>query len=271
LKDIPTVIKLAFDNLRKKRGPVFSKGGDRDSLTLRREDEELIKSVVSENPNTIVAVMGGSTIIMEEWRHLVPAIVMVWYPGMEGGHAFADILFGKISPGGKLPFVIPTDSRHLPFFDKDATQIKYDLWHGYRILLRDGHEPAFPFGFGLSYTTFGYRNLVIEQDQLAREDVLKAELDISNTGQYAGEEVMQLYVSVRGSKLERAPRELKAFSKIMLQAGETGRIRFEVPVAQLAYYDEQQEQFVVESAEYEVFVGAHSLDANGLKVRFTVQ
>ncbi len=271
IKDIPAVLKLVFQNMKKGKSQAFSQGGDRDSLTLRSQDEALVKAVASANPNTIVTVMGGSSIIMEYWREHVPAILMSWYPGMEGGHALADILLGKVNPSGKLPFVIPKDAKHLPFFDKNATQIEYDLWHGYRKLERDGNAPAFPFGFGLSYTTFSYANLSLEQDRLSPSDTLRISLDVSNTGNYNGEEIVQLYISAIGSAVERAPKELKAFSKIALPSGETRIVTFDVPIMQIAYYDEKQADFIVEPLEYEVCVGTHSLDRDALRARFVVR
>ncbi len=269
-KDIPSLIKLGYRNFTSRKKMAFSSGGDRDSLTLRPEDEALIKTVASVNRNTIAAIMGGSAIIMEEWRECVPAILMVWYPGMEGGRALADILLGKANPSGKLPFVIPTDAEHLPSFDKNATKIEYDLWHGYRKLERDGNAPAFPFGFGLSYTNFSYSNLTVDNPHPGPSDTLKINVDVSNTGNYEGQEVAQLYVSAIESAVDRAPKELKAFDKIDLQPGETRRITFSLPVAQLAYYDESNLEFVVEPIEYEVIVGAHSLDPKRLKMRFVV-
>ncbi|HMN62199.1 MAG TPA: glycoside hydrolase family 3 C-terminal domain-containing protein, partial [Anaerolinea sp.] len=127
-------------------------GGDRHVLTLHPEDEELIRAVAAVNPRVVVAMMGGSAIITENWRGLVPSILMLWYPGMEGGHAFADILLGKVNPSGKLPCVFAKRPEDYPYYDMNARAITYDLWHGYRKLERDGVAPAFPFGFGLSYT-----------------------------------------------------------------------------------------------------------------------
>ncbi|MBN1994389.1 MAG: glycoside hydrolase family 3 C-terminal domain-containing protein [Anaerolineae bacterium] len=249
----------------------FLTGGDRDRLTLLPEDEALIQAIAAVNPQTIVAVMGGSGVIMEAWRERVPAILMLWYPGMEGGHALADILLGRINPSGKLPFVIPKRAEDLPFFDKNATQIEYDLWHGYRKLEREGHPPAFPFGFGLNYAGYHYANLTLAQTQLGPSDTLPVSLEVSNTGAYAGEEVVQLYVSALGSAVERAPKELKAFTRIALQPGETRTVQLRLPISRLAYYDESRADFVVEPLEYEVFVGSHSLDPHALKARFVVR
>jgi beta-glucosidase len=246
-------------------------GGDRDLLTLSPDDEALIQAIAAVNSQTIVAMMGGSAVITEAWRERVPAILMLWYPGMEGGHALADILLGRVNPSGKLPFVIPQRAEDLPFFDKNATQIEYDLWHGYRKLEREDHTPAFPFGFGLSYTSYSYANLTLAQTELGPSDTLPVSLTVTNTGAYAGEEIVQLYVSAIDSAVERAPKELKAFTRIALQPGETRTVQFRVPISRLAYYDESQADFVVEPLEYEVFVGAHSLDAHALKARFVVR
>ncbi len=249
----------------------FLSGGDRDRLTLHPADEALVLAVAAANPRTIVAVMGGSVVMMEAWRGRVSAILMLWYPGMEGGHALADILLGRVNPSGKLTQVIPQHAEHLPFFDRNATRITYDLWHGYRKLERDGHPPAFPFGFGLSYTGYHYANLALAQNQLSPSGTLHVTVEITNTGPAAGEEVVQIYVSALGSAVERARKELKAFARVALQPGETRQVQFSLPASRLAYYNEELANFVVEAVEYEVFVGAHSLDPQALKARFTVK
>ena len=249
----------------------FLTGGDRDRLTLHPDDEKLIETIAAVNQKTIVAVMSGSGVLMEAWRERVAAILMLWYPGMEGGHALADVLLGRVNPSGKLPFVIPQRSEDLPFFDKNATEIEYDLWHGYRKLERDGNTPAFPFGFGLSYTRYRYANLKLARNQLGPSETLKVSMNVSNIGEHAGEEVVQLYVTPIGSTVERAPKELKAFTRIALQPGETKTVQLCVPIRRLAYYDEAQANFVVEPLEYKIFVGAHSLDQHALKARFEVR
>lgn len=248
----------------------FSPGGDRDSLALRPEDEALIAAVAAANPRTIVAIMSGSAVIMEGWRAKVPAILMLWYPGMEGGHALADILLGKANPGGKLPFVMAKSADDLPFFDKNATKITYDLWHGYRKLERDGIEPAYPFGFGLSYTTFRLSDLRLERETIGSADTLRATVTVTNTGERAGDEVVQLYVGALASSVERAPKELKAFARVSLAPGESRVVALRVPAANLAYYDAQV-GWVVEPGPYEATVGAHSLDPNALRAGFQIR
>jgi beta-glucosidase len=269
-EEIPIVQGFMQDRAGRADNTILT-GGDRSLLTLLPGDEALIQAIAAVNLKIIVAVMGGSAVIMEAWREHVPTILMLWYPGMEGGHALADILLGRVNPSGKLPFVIPQQAEDLPFFDKDATQIEYDLWHGYRKLERESHTPAYPFGFGLSYTSYVYANLILTQTELVPSDTLSVSLEVTNTGDHAGEEVVQLYVSAIDSAVERAPKELKDFTRVALQPGETKTVQFTVPISRLAYYDESQEDFVVEPIEYEIFVGTHSLDPHALKACFVVR
>jgi beta-glucosidase len=244
-------------------------GGDRTSLTLHAEDEALIQAVAEGNPRTVVAIMSGGAVITEAWRGKVAAILMLGYPGQEGGHAFADVLLGHVNPSGKLPFVLPRSADDLPYFDKDATEITYDLWHGYRKLERDGIEPAFPFGFGLSYTTFELSNLRLASDTIGSDGAVAVRVDITNTGDVTGEEVVQLYVGARSSSVERAPKELKAFSKIQLAPGQSRSLHLAVPAADLAYYDETT-GWIVEPGDYEVIVGRHSLDEDAQRADFRI-
>ncbi len=174
------------------------------------------------------------------------------------------MLLGRINPSGKLPLTFPRRTEDLPHFDKNATAITYDLGHGYRKLERDGAAPAFPFGFGLSYTTFAYGNLQLAQDYLGADDTLVATVDVTNTGTVAGEEVVQLYVAAQGSAVERAPKELKAFARVALAPGETRTVRLEVPVADLAYYDASR-GWMVEPIAYEVIVSRHARDEHALR------
>lgn len=245
----------------------FPPGGDRKELTLRPEDEALILAVAAANPRTVVAMMGGSAIITENWRGKVPAILMLWYPGMEGGRAFADILAGKVNPSGKLPCVFAAKPEDLPYYDMNAKAITYDLWHGYRKLERDGATPAFPFGFGLSYTTFEFANLRLSANALGADETLTATLEVTNTGAVAGDTVVQAYVAVPGSRVERAPKELKAFQRVGLQAGETKTVQLPLPIKELAYYDESA-GWMVEASSYTLIVGQHSLDERALRAEF---
>jgi beta-glucosidase len=265
-EEAPIAKKILPGHGQKEGG--FSPGGDRERLMLHPRDEQLIRSVAAANPRTIVVLMVGSAVITEAWRELVLGIVVLWYPGMEGGHALADMLLGRVNPGGRLPCTFPKRAEDLPFFDRNATAITYDLWHGYRKLARDGATAAFPFGFGLGYTTWRHGNLRLAQSRLTAADTLEATVDVTNAGGAAGDEVVQLYVSALGSKVERAVRELKAFARVSLAPGETRAVTLRVPVADLAYFDAPRD-WVVEPLEYEVVIARHAEDA-GLRARFRV-
>ncbi len=190
----------------------FAPGGDRRHLALSSDDEALILSTVATNPNTIVVVMSGSATVMEGWRHDVPAIVMLWYPGMEGGHALADVLLGNVVPSGHLPFSIPNDEAHLPHWDPDAETEVYDLWHGHWKLTRDGHQAAYPFGFGLSYTTFTLGLLAVEADGAS------AQITVTNTGDVDADAVVQFYAGVPESRHERPAERLVGFTRVHVPA-----------------------------------------------------
>ena len=244
-------------------------GGDRRLLTLHPDDEALIQAVAASNPRTVVAMMGGSAIITENWRGQIPAILMLWYPGMEGGHAFADILLGKVNPSGKLPCVFAARSEDLPYYDMNATAMTYDLWHGYRKLERDRVVPAFPFGFGLSYTTFEFDHLRVSDVSLDGGDTLTATLEVTNSGPVTGNTVVQFYIAVPTSQIERASKELKAFRRVGLEPGETKTVQVDIPVKELAYYDEQS-GWTVERTSYTLIVGQHSLDDGALRAEFKI-
>ncbi|HUW12063.1 MAG TPA: glycoside hydrolase family 3 C-terminal domain-containing protein [Anaerolineae bacterium] len=239
-------------------GDWWPNGNDRDSLSLHDADVRLIKSVAEVNERCIVLLVGGSAIIMEEWRQSVPAILMTFYSGQEGGRAIAHILFGEANPGGKLPFTIPESPRDLPFFDPDADEIEYGFYHGYALMDKYGIEPAFPFGFGLSYTTFIHDNLSLSETTMGPDGELTVSLDVTNTGEVAGAEVVQLYVGYEGSQVERHVKDLKGFRRVFLQPGETGRVHIPLQAEQLAYYDSERSTWTVEPITYKVLVGSSS-------------
>jgi beta-glucosidase len=194
-------------------------GGDRTSLRLHPGDEALIREVARANARTVAVVLAGSAVVMEPWRRDVPAILLLWYPGMEGGHALADVLFGRAEPGGRLPFAVPADEAHLAPFDRDVTVAHYDRWHGQRLLDRTGVAAAFPLGFGLSYTSFRLTDLAVE----VAGGAVAATVTVHNTGTRAGGHVVQVYGSrPAGTGLERV---LLGFARVELGAGEGRRVR----------------------------------------------
>ncbi|WP_344095315.1 glycoside hydrolase family 3 protein [Microbacterium deminutum] len=194
-------------------------GGDRESLRLRPVDVEIVKATAAVNPRTIVVVVTAGAVVMEEWRHEVPALVVGWYSGAEGGHALADVLLGSTDASGRLPYSIPTSEDHLPFFDRDATSIVYDRWFGQRLLDRDGHAAAFPLGFGLSYTSFRMDSVTVSAIEGESFD---ATVRVTNTGRRAGRHVVQLYGTVDAEDFPA--RVLLGFSPAELEAGETVEI-----------------------------------------------
>jgi beta-glucosidase len=191
----------------------FVRGGDRSSLELRASDVELIRTVAAANPRTIVVMVGGSAIMTETWRERVPALLIAWYGGMEGGRALASVLTGRTEPGGRLPFVVPTDVAHLPTFDSAAKSVVYDDSWGQRMLDADGHTAAFPFGFGLGYTTMEHRLIGHRFDDTGGS----AEVLVTNTGHRAGSTVVQIYAA--DVSLERPVAQLLGFQKVTLGPG----------------------------------------------------
>ncbi len=246
-------------------------GGDREELGLRGHDQELINAVAGENPRCIVVLEGGSAITMESWKDGVPAILMAWYPGMEGGAAIAEIIFGDVNPCAKLPVSIPRSEDQLVEFDTRSKEVQYGFLHGYRHLEKNGLEPALPFGFGLSYTEYGYANLRLEDKDVGRGGKVKASVDVFNKGQRAGEEVVQLYVGCKDSKVMRAPKVLKGFARVSLGPGQTGTVTIELPVSELAYYNRDAGEWQVEETEYIVYAGPSSRDQELLSEGFEVK
>lgn len=224
--------------------------GDRTNLRLDPRDEALVRRVAAANPRTVVVLMAGGAVITESWRHQVPGIVLLWYPGMQGGEALADILLGRETPSGRMPFAIPTEHGHLPPFDPYARSITYDMWHGYRLLDRDGHPAAFPFGHGLSYTSFVHGDLALAQ----LDDSLTIEVDVTNTGHVPGVEVVQVYLEPPGVAVERPRRQLVGFACVELDPGEQATARVSVPWRAMAYFDEAEDAFVLEAGEHRLVV-----------------
>ena len=234
--------------------------GDRPDLGLSEERVALIQDAAAANDRAIVVLEGGSAITMGDWLPEIEALLMAWYPGQMGGHAIAELLFGDTNPSGKLPITFPTGLDQLPPFDNESLAVTYDYFHGYRYLDRNDFNPEFPFGFGLSYTTFSLDNLRADQTQASNGDVVLFSVDITNTGTVRGAEVVQLYVTYPGSAVERTERELRGFAKVALDPGETRTAEISVPVNDLAYYDVMDSAWALEGLEHEVHVGTSSRD-----------
>jgi len=233
----------------------FSTGGDRSSLRLHEADEQLIAAVAASHRRTVVVVISGSAVVMEAWRHDVPAIVQLWYSGMEGGLALADVLLGHVDATGRLPCTIPTDADHLPPFDRDADAVTYDRWHGYWRLARDRREAAYPFGFGLSYTTWELGPTTADDDG----EAIVVRVTIQNTGERDGSDVVQLYIG-RPADTTRPARRLAAFARVDAPAGGEAHVELRVPWTQLAVRDSATRSWSVEPGTYLLTIGRHAED-----------
>lgn len=245
-------------------------GGDRESLSLIAQDEELIQAVAGENKNTVVVYVGGSAIDMSSWENKVPAILFAWYNGMEGGNALARILYGDVNPSGKLPFSIARNAADYPFFNPYTMKIEYGYYHGYTLFEKKEIEIAYPFGHGLSYTKFEYDGLEVEEVN-AENETVKVRVEVSNTGKFAGEEVVQLYVGFSNSEIDRPVKLLKGFDKIDLKQGEVKTVEFEIDFEELAWYDVESDSWQIEKMNYEVFVGPSSDSAQLLADSFSIE
>ncbi len=234
--------------------------GDREQLALAPEQEQLIRDVAALNRRTIVVLEGGSAITVESWIDDVAALLMAWYPGQEGGHALADVLFGDVNPSGKLPLTVPRAADDLPPFVNDSAEVTYGYYHGYRYVDREGISPRFPFGYGLSYTTFAYANLAVADASLPADAILRVVVDVTNTGARAGDEIVQLYVSYDRPTVDRPVRELKAFTRVALMPGQTRTVTLDVAAEDLTYYAPATGTWHHEAAGYHLAVGPSSRD-----------
>ena len=235
-----------------------SEGGDRENLSLKPAQIELIKRIGGINANTVVALVGGGTIMTQEWDDIVPVILYSWYAGMEGGNALPRVLFGDVNPSGKLPFTIPQDQSHLPYFSNKDTNITYDLYHGYSYLDKHGYTPAYPYGFGLSYTTWAYG-----EPQLEKHDGhVLVTVDLKNTGNVLGAEVVQVYVGIAQSAVDRQKKLLKGFEKVYLEPGESATVSIPVELDELRYFSNEERKWIFEPGTYHFYVGSSSDDAD---------
>ena len=242
--------------------------GDRTTLGLDAAQEALILAVAAANPRTVVVLMGGGAILCEAWRQAVPGLLLLWYPGQQGGAALADVLLGRVSPSGRMPFSVPGSEAQLPPFEPRAAKVVYDLWHGYRRLRRDGHGAAFPFGFGLSYSSFHHSDLQLELQSEA--NLLQVALTVTNTGAMAAAEVVQVYAEPPGLVLERPQRSLIGFQRLNLEAGEARRLNLAIPLRRLAYFDEAADGFVLEPGPHQICIARHA-EADGLSLALDLE
>ncbi len=241
-----------------------TEGRDRDGFHLPKRQDELIARVADANPHTIVVVNAGSPVAMD-WSERAAAILQLWYPGQEGGHALSDVLFGDVDPGGRLPLTIPVRMEDTPAFldvPGEDLRIAYSegLFVGHRWYDVRDIAPRFAFGHGLSYARFEYGALVAAQDRVPAGAVVACEIEVTNTSARAGVEVVQLYVERCAPGVRRPLRTLAAFEKIALGPGERRRVRFALAARTFSYWDVQQKAWRVEPGAWELVVGRSSRD-----------
>lgn len=248
-----------------------SEGFDRESMDLPCGQNELIARVAEANPNTVVVLNTGSPVHMP-WLDKVKAVIQMWYLGQEAGNAITDVLFGEADPGGRLPMTFPKRLQDTPAYINypgENGRVFYGerLFVGYRYYDKREIEPLFPFGHGLSYTTFSFDALELDADMYQRGQPVQVRVAITNTGTRRGHEVVQVYVRDVESALMRPPKELKAFTKVTLDPGETRTVALTLNPDAFAFYDDRRKEWVIEPGEFEVLVGRSAGDIR-LRRRF---
>jgi beta-glucosidase len=254
-----------------------TEGEDRWGVDLPGRQDELVSAVARANPKTVVVLQTGGPVRMP-WLESVPAVVQAWFPGQEAGHAIADVLLGKAEPGGRLPQTFPRS------LDDDPTRpltpdlqypgvggkVEYQegLFTGYRHVDRAGTQPLFPFGFGLSYASFELSDLAVTA-RVSPGETVSIRITVKNTSTRAGSTVVQAYVRDLVSSLERPDKELKAFAKVHLDAGQAQTVQLTLDMRSLAYFDDAQQAWIAEAGEFELLVGQSSADLP-LRARFAL-
>jgi beta-glucosidase len=226
-------------------------GRDREVISLAQE--QLIKQVYAVNPKTVVILVSSFPFAINWTQSNVPAILHMAHSSQDEGTALAKVLFGDYNPGGRLVTTWPKSVNQLP------SMMDYDIRHGRTYMYFKG-EPLYPFGYGLSYTTFRYANLKVSSAKVASDGTITISVDVTNTGNRAGDEVVQLYVKHLKSKVERPIEELKGFQRVTLRPNETKTVQIQLKASTLAFWDEKQSQFKVETEPVKLMIGSSSID-----------
>ncbi len=267
-------LAIIFAGLNHGRGG-DSESMDRSSLRLDEKQESEIKKVASENHQTIVCLIAGSPVAMDEWIDDVDAVLMCWYGGNEAGHAIANVLFGDVNPSGKLPLTFPkrledspahstANRRNYPGDDQKRVYYDEGVFVGYRWFDAKNIEPLFPFGFGKSYTEFQFEYIQLNKESIENpEDTIVVEVDVTNIGNRTGSEVIQAYAKDTSASVDRPLQELVGFEKIHLNPGETKRAFIEIQTQDLAFYDASKHDWVIEAGEFKLLVGKSSREILG--------
>ena len=234
-------------------------GGDRTNLLLPQSQQKLLDALVATGKPVILVLTAGSAIAVDREQAKLPAILMAWYPGQRGGNAVADILFGVTNPGGRLPVTFYKADEQLPDFEDYSMKNRtYRYFAG---------QPLYPFGHGLSYTKFAYSGLKLDRNSVAADGALQATVTISNVGQRAGDEVVQMYLKPLEPRRTRALKELRGIERVTLQPGQSRQVRFTVkPDRDLTIYDDVKKAYAVDGGRFEVQIGASSADIRARSV-----
>jgi beta-glucosidase len=259
------VVVLAIGGNEQTSREAWSRGhmGDRTSLALVGRQEELVDALVATGKPIVAFLFNGRPLSIVQLSERVPAVFECWYLGQETGHAVADALFGDINPGGKLPITIPRSVGHLPaFYNHKPSARRGYLW--------DDVSPLYAFGYGLSYTTFRLDDVRLEEAEIPRDGATRALVDVTNTGERAGTEVVQLYIRDRVSSVTRPVKELKGFRRIELQPGESETVALDITAESLAFHDLDMD-YVVEPGDFDIMIGTSSRDRDLQTVVLTVR
>ncbi len=256
-----------------------SEGYDRADLDLTAQQIALIKAVTSVQPRTVVILNNGAPVVVGDWIDGTAAVLEAWMMGQAGGGAVSDVLFGNVNPSGKLAETFPVKLADTPAyinFPGGSGEVRYGegLFIGYRYYEAKQMPVQFPFGYGLSYTTFTYSNLRLSASSFDDVDGLAVSVDVTNSGSVAGKEIVQIYVHDEQSGLVRPPQELKGFAKLELQPGETKTATVQLDFRAFAYYHPGYQQWITEDGAFEIRVGASSADiraAQTVTLRSTVE
>ena len=247
-----------------------SESRDRKDINLPFGEQSLVDAINAANTNTIVVIIGGAPYDINKIKKNNHTIVWSWYNGSEGGNALADVLTGKINPSGKLPFTFPVALNESPAHNMNTfpgenltTNYKEGILVGYRWYDTKKIVPLYPFGYGLSYTSFEYSALHTDKKSYANNETITVTTKVKNTGKFAGKETVQLYIGKQGSVVERAEKELKAFKKVMVPTGQEVTVTLSIPVKDIAYYNEQSKKWIVEPGKYKLLAGTSSQDIKG--------
>jgi len=251
-------------------GISHAKGGDcenfdRPGLSLPKQQNDLILEVVEQNPQTVVVLINGSPITMTPWLDKVPAVLEAWHPGMMGGNAIANILFGAVNPSGKLPITFPKTLKDSPahassrsYPGNDDVFYEEGIYVGYRHFDKKSIAPLFPFGFGLSYSKFSYKDLLLSSSEIAGSQELDVVVEVTNDSPVAGAEIVQLYVKDDEASIDRPVKELRGFKKVFLNPYETATVNMTLGSSDLEFFDAENFTWRTEPGSFTIFVGPSS-------------